>query len=486
MIRLVILTLFVTVLAIYAWRDWYKSLCGLILMMAVIEHPDMPKSIFGVQGLNPWNLCFVSIALAWLASRSGEQRTWDMPRYMNFLFLVYLGVVLVGFYRMVTDLSGMAVYDTGTLYSEHLVNSVKWVIPGLLLYDGCRSRERFVIALYSLLGLYFLLGLQVIKWMPASAVISGADLSARSLKILVNEVGYHRVNLSMMLGGASWAILATLPLAERTRSRFLILCGFLIIAYAQALTAGRMGYVTWAVVGTILCMLRWRRYLLLAPIIVLLIVILLPATVERMYQGFTPESRDSNPFLAKSFSLEPEEGPDPYTVTAGRNIAWPYIVDKIQAAPYFGYGREGMYRTGLAGFLWREYRESFPHPHNAYLELLLDNGWVGFVLVIPFYLVILSHAMSLFRDSRDPIFVVIGGVTSALVLALLIASVGSQTFYPREGSVGMWCAIGLMLRVHVERSRIPVKQSQIIKITDRKLSAVPCIWGNTAIESAPG
>ena len=42
-----------------------------------------------------------------------------------------------------------------------------------------------------------------------------------------------------------------------------------------------------------------------------------------------------------------------------------------------------------------------------------------------------------------------GGVCFALMLALAIAAIGSQTFYPREGTVGMWCAIGLMMRVHV-------------------------------------
>ena len=46
-----------------------------------------------------------------------------------------------------------------------------------------------------------------------------------------------------------------------------------------------------------------------------------------------------------------------------------------------------------------------------------------------------------------------GGVCLALVLALLIAAIGSQTFYPREGSVGMWAAIGLMLRMSVQRER---------------------------------
>jgi hypothetical protein len=51
------------------------------------------------------------------------------------------------------------------------------------------------------------------------------------------------------------------------------------------------------------------------------------------------------------------------------------------------------------------------------------------------------------------VFVAAGGACLALILALLVASVGSQTFYPREGAVGLWCVIGLMLRVKVERDR---------------------------------
>jgi hypothetical protein len=63
------------------------------------------------------------------------------------------------------------------------------------------------------------------------------------------------------------------------------------------------------------------------------------------------------------------------------------------------------------------------------------------------------HSASLLRDSRSMVFVAAGGACLALILALLVASAGSQSFYPREGALGMWCAIGLMLRVKVERDR---------------------------------
>lgn len=450
MIRLTLLTVFVFALAAYAWRDWYRSLCGLILLMAVVEHPDMPKNMMGVQGLNPWNILLVVILLAWLAQRSSEGQRWDLPKGTGFLLFAYVAVLAVSTFRLFLDPGGLENTTTSNMVGEYVINTFKWIIPGLLLFLGCRSRERFVWGVTAVLGLYLLLGLQVIKWMPPSSVMSGGDLSARSLKILSNEVGYSRVNLSMLLAGASWAVLAMRPLFKRWVWPVML---FLLLTYAQALTGGRAGYVTWAAVGLILCVVRWRKYLLLAPVAALLVSLLAPAAVQRMSQGFTADSRDGNPLVRAeqaTRNVSPDE-PDSYTITAGRTFAWPFVIDEIKHSPVVGYGREAMVRTGLAAFLWRHYLESFPHPHNAYLEVLLDNGLVGFVIVVPFYLLVLRQSLSLFRGKESDIEAVAGGVTAALVLALLCASMGSQTFYPREGSVGMWCAIGLMWRIAKDR-----------------------------------
>ena len=232
------------------------------------------------------------------------------------------------------------------------------------------------------------------------------------------------------------------------------------------MTAGRTGYVTWAAVGLVLCLARWRKYLIVAPVAVLAILLLFPGAAERLEQGFSPDTVDTN---TRAAALdETVAGGDAYTITAGRNVAWPFVIDKIGESPVVGYGRLAMIKTGLYLYLYQQFRELFPHPHNAYLELLLDNGLMGFFMVIPFYVLILKYAFSLFRDSRDPTYVAIGGVTCALVLALLFASVGSQTFYPREGAVGMWCAIGLMLRVYVQRA-----QRQVAHESSEQLAAKP-------------
>jgi O-antigen ligase len=366
--------------------------------------------------------------------------------------LLYLGVILVGWLRMVRDPAYMSA-SIGDMISEELINTVKWVVPAFMLYDGARDRARFRLALACVLGVYALLALQVIRWMPPGEAMTGGSLSERSLKILLNEIGFHRVNMSAMLAGASWAIFAARPLADTAWQARFVLLGSAVAVLGQALTAGRAGYVTWFGVGSILCLLRWRKYLLVTPVIVAAVLIIAPGVGQRMLEGF----RSGEPVDDITYTAT---GPDVYTITAGRNLAWPLVIAKIKERPIVGYGREAMTRTGTTAFLGR-FREGFSHPHNAYLEMLLDNGLLGFVIVLPFYFLMLWRSVSLFRDSRQPMFVAIGGVTSAFLLALLIAGMGSQTFYPREGWAGMWCAMFLMLRVYGDRAQWVAREQRV-------------------------
>jgi O-antigen ligase len=129
------------------------------------------------------------------------------------------------------------------------------------------------------------------------------------------------------------------------------------------------------------------------------------------------------------------------------------MIAKIGESPLVGYGRLGYLRSGLYNYLKTEVDTTFPHPHNAYIEWLLDNGWIGMAPMIVMYGLILALSLILFRDSRHPFFVAAGGVCFALVFAQLVGSISGRAWYPTEETVPMWAAVGLMLRVWVERAR---------------------------------
>jgi O-antigen ligase len=453
MIRFSALWLVTIGLSYYARKDWYASLCGLILMMAVIEHPDVPKTMLGIQGLNFWNIVLLAVVCCWIPARRREGLTWDLPPGISAWLVLYLGVVLVAFGRMIADRSFLE-ESVLSLTSEYLVNTVKWVVPGLLLFDGCRTRRRFLMAMGATLGVYVLLGVYVIKWMPLGLLTDGDELQRRALKVLVNEIGLHRVTMSMMMAGASWAIFSTRLLAEKPLHRAAIFLAAATIVLAQALTGGRMGYVTWAFIGVLLLSIRGRGYLLLGPVVVAVVALLVPAARDRLMQGFTPESSDYARYGRGSEADRirfNQSGIDLDTVTAGRTLIWPYVEERIRERPFEGYGMLAMQRTGLTAMLATQLGEGFAHPHNAYFEMLFDAGLIGLMIVCPFYLYVLWCAVRLYADGRSPIFIAAGGVGTSLVLALLVAGFGSQSFYPREASVGMWCAMGLVLRVWVQR-----------------------------------
>ena len=155
--------MFVVFLATYAWRDWFKSLCGLILLMAVVEHPDFPKSLMGIQGLNPWNILLFIIVLAWAAARSREGLVWDMPQYVSRLLFFYILIIAIAFVRLATDMGPLEVLATYSNtdppsllneFSEGIINCLKWIVPGLLLFDGCRDEKRFRLGTYCVVAIY--------------------------------------------------------------------------------------------------------------------------------------------------------------------------------------------------------------------------------------------------------------------------------------------------------------------------------------------
>ncbi len=440
-IRVTVLYLLVAGLSIYAWKDWHRTLCGLIVMMAIIHHEDMPRMMFGIPGLNVWNALLGVIMVVWAFNRRRRGLTWDMPRHISVLLLLYLGVVIVGFLRAVIDRSHIEAYPVYGLVLDLLFDTVKWVLPAILLFNGCRSRKQVVMTLVCVLAMYVLLSAQVIKRMPWESALGGAGEGIQRTRLKIcSAIGYSSCDMSTVLAGASWGMLAALPLLREKKYRLIVLVAAGVVTFGQALTGGRAGYAAWGATGVVLCLLKWRRYLLLAPVVIILLVTLLPGAVDRMLYGFGRTDATGQEIV------------DDYEVTSGRTLVWPYVIAKIGEAPIVGYGRLAMNRTGVTDQLMLELDEPFPHPHNMYLETLLDNGILGSTPIFLFWGMMLFYSARLFR-SDNRLYTAVGGLSLALMLAQLFAGVGAQHFYPRESTFCVWIAMLLVLRLHVEERR---------------------------------
>jgi len=477
MIRITLLSLLILYLSAYAWKDWFRSACWLVLLMAVFQHPDMPKAIGGVAGLNHWNFLFLNVFCSWLLNRKKQRLSWDMPRKINILLFLYGTLIIISVIRYLSDMSGVLelnslfgveVLSGTSVINEYLINCFKWVLPAMIIFDGCRSKKQYSFALIMTCLMFLLLALQVVNAMKLGSLTMGGEaLQRRALKVIISNVGFHRVNISMMMSGAFWMIFCLKEyLTSRLYWLFIVpVCSFIFLA--MVMTGGRAGYISWVIVGFVFVVFKWRKYILLTPLMFIAVFFYAPSAVDRFTQGMGAESTDMTQ-VEVDFS---DQEVDAHSLTSGRIVAWPLVWKSITEAPYFGYGRDAMKNIGITTQIMIDHGrgESFPHPHNAYLQWLQDNGFIGAIPLFIFYFLIIKYAYSLFREKDKVIYIVTGGICLALVLAFLLASFGSQTFYPREGAVGMWVSIALMLRVYCERKKIINKESSELITENEKI-----------------
>ena len=285
--RYILLTLAVTFLSFYAFRDWYRSLCGVIVMMAFVERSDMPRQMFGVVGLNAWNLLIAVTLIGWFFSKRKEKLVWNMPKHINVLLFLYIFVITIGFMRMTGNMNSVAqLYSSAenglptfkTLFLNEYLNSIKYVIPGLLLFHGCNSKSRLAWGIGACLLATLFLGLQIISRMPIGDLSDGAALSDRALRVLDRSIGYHRVDLAVMMASGSWAFFAAWELPSKKMWRWFVLGAGLLMILSLALTGGRTGYVTWVALALLFSTLKWKKLLLVLPVLILI------ASLERLLQ----------------------------------------------------------------------------------------------------------------------------------------------------------------------------------------------------------
>jgi O-antigen ligase len=346
----------------------------------------------------------------------------------------------VGVLRAILDRSNIQDYPLKSLISEELVNTIKWVVPGLLLFDGCRTRRRVVVILVCVLSVYFLISVQVIRLLPLESILQSGD-SIEYTRQACTKMGYNATDLSVMFAGASLGFLAIMPLFHK-KYRIVMLISAGVVLVAQALTGGRGGYLAWGATGLVLCVIRWRKYLILVPVVAMLLPMVFPGAVGRMLVGFG------------GINAAGQTTVDDYSMTSGRTLIWPHVVDRIGESPLVGHGRLAMRRTGLTAYLLQEYGEgeAVYHPHNIYLETLLDNGILGSLPIFILWGIIILYSTRLF-GSNNQLYSAVGGLCLALILTSLIGGLSGQHYYPQEHTVGMWMAVFLMLRVDLEEKR---------------------------------
>lgn len=448
--RVYVLYLVIAALAIYAWRDWYLSLCGVIVLSAVMGHPDMPRAMFGIPGLNPWNFVFAAVAVPWLVNRRAEGIRWDMPPWMQRLVIAYLAIVFIAYLRAVMDIgsfpkvlhaSGEMRYTVLGVTFDYLINPLKYILPGFMLYDGCRSRRRMMFGLAAALAMSAAYSFLVIRTVPISNLQQTGRQEMRQRTRIGKQVGFHANSVAMVCVAGSWGILATIGLFKKRWQKLIPLAASGVVALAVVLTRSRAGYVAFVGVGLVYAVFLWRWLLIALPALLATVCIAFPGVPQRLGMGFG------------QIDASGEETVNMNELTASRStIIWPPVLDEITASPLIGHGRVAVLRTSVYHRLADITGGAPTHPHNAYLEMLIDGGLVSFLAVIAFYCGMGLLAIKLCRGP-DPLARAVGAAGLAMLTTLAIMSMSGASLFPRENGQMGWCLYGLLARAAVEMRR---------------------------------
>lgn len=208
--------------------------------------------------------------------------------------------------------------------------------------------------------------------------------------------------------------------------RMLFLGAIGVVLAGTLFAYSRSAYLALGAIVMIYLVYGGRRGVLLLIPIILVVAILLPQSVtERMEFGFT---RDTKGHLEMT------------DVTAGRASMTSAVIDKLSEDNLLLLIGDG--RFTFVPLLYKKFGVN--HPHNGYLEIVLDTGLIGLAVVLALF----AKFLMLFRrgwkyglrQNRNLYFAGMICVASFMVLAA-----SGRTFYPSASNVSFWLIAGIVL-----------------------------------------
>lgn len=418
-----LLLLFSLLLVATAIRRWYVALCGLVVFAVFLQHPAMPHRMFGIQGLNPWNVALLAIMASWVFRGRRESFSQFVPIPVPLL-------VLFGAYLLQLVATGIVgVLDAGAVrgdYPRHqtasgmliqtIINPLKFLVVGVLIYAGAHTRERVRAALLAAVVSAVLYAILM------HATVGVLELDQRQIRDVSDaRIGLHPLTLAQILCFGIWSSVVLAILATTRRARLGWSACVALIGPALLSTYSRNGYLSFCSIGIGLGILRWRSLFIWVPLVVLAVEGGVPSVLDRSLSGVATE-RDA----------EHDWG----AISSGRTTyIWPPVLAEIAKSPLWGHGRFAILRDPCYAAIAADGNRVPSHPHNAYLEVLLDAGALGLAVCIGIIVAISRVGLALIRVRGDPIAVGAGFVALIALSSLCIAGLTNGGFYPRDDNL---------------------------------------------------
>jgi O-antigen ligase len=255
-----------------------------------------------------------------------------------------------------------------------------------------------------------------------------SELSGSGAREFLTPLGMHANELGRLYAMAYALALFTWAGAKAPGLKLACLVSMALSTAALVLTFSRGGFVCFILANALFMLWRMNAQTMLFAVI--LAACALFAVPPEVYQRAT---------------LGFGEGLN--AITAGRYEGlWVPLFPELARSPVWG--------NGLGSILWSDamrFAGADPtvimttHPHNAYLEALLDMGVAGLALIMAYYLHAYRGLRRLGNDgSIDPALRGFFQGAAAGLAAFLVAAFSDGSLAPKSEQVFLWLAIGMM------------------------------------------
>lgn len=445
---LLIVVLMLGALLLY---DFRIGAIALMIFIPLSSNRFMPS----FHGLNAQNiLLFGSIASYWLFRMTHQKvnyrlidRKLLLCYLLPFLFVGFLGSnnahALVHLAAKTAEAAAAqeAVMSRGGFLLYYVIKPgllivMAWMI-GAALRES-KAPERFITpyTIGALVPAVF-----IVVYIAVSGVSLGALVNFRSF---LSTLGLHANQFAVVLN-FSIATLLFAGLGSPSKGRRVVLLS--VVAFLCAtllLTFSRGGYL-----GLMVILLSYVIYfrdgskVLIALLVLAIGAFFVPdAVIDRVTLGLTHGSHQD--------------------LSSGRiDDIWLPLLPRILDNPIWGHGLMYVGRSDLvAGGRMMAVEQA----HNAYLDLLLDSGVVGLVLVLTFLYSAYRDFRTLAQTDPDPMLRGFFRGASIGMIAWLLQAFTDDRLFPNIPQMMFWMSYGVMLARHPRMLKQPKVRRRLYKV----------------------
>jgi hypothetical protein len=403
----------------------------LIMLLPLSASNIFPHELMGLKGLNPINLLILATLGAYLLQRRLGQAGSFVPKPLLWLYVVpfviagilgsrYADRLFPLFYELeVVNFNEAAGYIRDMVLKPGLMVVVALLIAASV--NKSQKPERFLIPV--IIAVWAMCLLEIV-FVALSGIRLG-ELAESNARQFFLAIGLHANDIGRLYAMAYALLLFTWWETKEPGLKLLLFFTLGIIGLALLLTFSRGAFLGFIVVNALFLMWKFNaKTVALALLGVVAVVLFAPgALYSRLTMGFGTGDID--------------------TVSAGRvEGIWLPLLPEIWKSPFFG--------NGIGSVMWSypmmtESMTPVNHPHNAFLESVLDVGLIGTAC----FLVYFGTVYRGFRSLGGHAFLsptlrgFFQGATAGLAAFFVTGWAGSSLMPRSEWSL-LWVAIGMM------------------------------------------